>query len=239
MRPRVARPVAGAVAALVGLGLSACTASSGPAAQGVSSVTNQRYCEILLVTSAGGLHADVYNTFPINRCPDAAWQSIDAQATARANGALAAIKNGPRHWLMSSISKVRSGPVTTKTFNGITMIEEATLSVTPAQLAGAQTPYTLHAVDRTTVFTYAAGSTIYELVSSAGQRYVMQSWSQQVDPTLQRSSLAGLGARLSLPAGWSYSSRTLHQPLRVSTLVAAASVLQDSFDNSYSLEAQP
>ncbi len=64
----------------------------------------------------------------------------------------------------------------------------------------------------------------------------MQSWSQQVDPTLEESDLASLGARLQLPAGWSYAARTLTAPLRVVTTSTTAKVVQDELKNSYSME---
>lgn len=117
------------------------------------------------------------------------------------------------------------------------MIEEATLDISPQDLVNSQNPYTPHFVDRSTVFTYNSGSKIYELVTPTGQRYVMQSWSQQIDPSLRRSQLSTLGARLSLPSGWHYVTRTLTKTLKVSTLAHDAAVLQDSFDDSYSLES--
>ena len=59
----------------------------------------------------------------------------------------------------------------------------------------------------------------------------MQSWSQQVDPTLEEADLAALGARLQLPAGWSYAARKLTAPLRVVTTSTTAKVLQDELKN--------
>jgi len=100
----------------------------------------------------------------------------------------------------------------------------------------ASKPYTQNAVDRKTVFSFDTGRTVYELTTADGTKYVMQSWSQQVDPTLTEKDLATLGARLHLPAGWSYSSRTLTAPLRVVTTNTTAKVVQDDLKNSYSME---
>jgi hypothetical protein len=99
---------------------------------------------------------------------------------------------------------------------------------------GSQGPYTPHAVDRRTVFTYDAGSEVYELVDPAGTHWIMQTWSQVVDPTLAQSDLAALSSRLSLRAGWTYTIRTLSAPLAVDTTTTDAQVLQDSLNNSYS-----
>ena len=67
--------------------------------------------------------------------------------------------------------------------------------------------------------------------------YVMQTWSQQVDPTLTAAALPGLATRLNLPAGWSYATRTLRAPLVVQTTGKVAHVLQDDLGDSYSLES--
>jgi hypothetical protein len=58
-----------------------------------------------------------------------------------------------------------------------------------------------------------------------------------VDPSLQERDLAGLGERLVLPDGWSYSSRVLDAPLDLVTVDVPAQVVQDDFKNSYSLVA--
>ena len=63
----------------------------------------------------------------------------------------------------------------------------------------------------------------------------MQSWSQQVDPTLTSAQLPRLGSMLHLPAGWRYRTVVLHRPLAIDTVTHAAVVLQDDLQNSYSL----
>jgi hypothetical protein len=51
-----------------------------------------------------GPEATVYNTFPLNDCPAELWEKLDAKAIATENGAVAALLNGPRYWLMSGIT---------------------------------------------------------------------------------------------------------------------------------------
>ena len=245
--------MAALVLALVALAGAACdsssasSASSSPAAVsgGVTrSIVGLRYCEVLLVhAGAAGPVADVYNSFPLNTCPAAKWEALDAKAIAADNGALAALLNGPRFWLMNSIAKVGGTPKTVKTFGGIAMYLDATVllgslvgSGNLATLAQSQL-YTPHAVNRRTTFTYAAGRQVYELWAADGTHYLMQTWSQQKDPTLSQADLAGLGSRLHLPAGWSYHVRTLGAPLRVVTTTTAGQVLQDDLFNSYSQES--
>jgi hypothetical protein len=65
----------------------------------------------------------------------------------------------------------------------------------------------------------------------------MQAFSQQVDPTIDESSLESLGERLALPEGWTYTAETLDEDLVVDTMNVEARVLQDEFQNSYSFVA--
>ncbi len=212
-------------------GASPATTVAGSAAQ--ADTFALRYCEVILVRkSSSGLVGTVYNSYPLNSCPQSKWAQLDAKSLASANAAVAAGLNGPRYWLMDHISKQRSGAEVIATFGGISMIEEATVALGSLSSQA----YTPHAVDRNTVFTFDAGRTVYELVDPSGRRWVMQTWSQIVDPTLGLSDLAGIGSRLHLPAGWKYQVRRLDAPLQVVTTTTNAQVLQDDLQDSYSLE---
>jgi hypothetical protein len=201
---------------------------------GATTMRGERYCEVLLVQPKDGtILADVYNSYPLNSCPAPLWEALDPAALAAEHGAALAILNGPRFWLMDSIEKVGEVSGLPKvTFGGIDMYRQASVEVGDG--AAASTPYIPHAVDRRTVFSFDAGHEVYELVSADGTVYLMQTWSQQEDPTLVEADLAGLAPRLALPEGWTYRSRTLDEPLRVDTTTAAAQVLQDDLGNSYS-----
>jgi hypothetical protein len=194
-----------------------------------------RYCEVLLVRpTADGPRAEVYNSYPLNDCPAATWATLDAATIARVAGVPLAVLNGPRYWLMDEVTAPSTPPPPPVSFGGIDMILRATVDI--GSIGGGTSPYTVHRVDRRTVFDYASGRSVYELVAADGQTYVMQSWSQQVDPTLEEPGLAGLGDRLKLPTGWTYRVRTLTEVLRVDTTGAPASVVQDELGDSYSLE---
>ena len=199
----------------------------------IDDVFGKRYGEVLLVRVAdSGSEATVYNTFPLNDCPAGLWDSLDAQAIAAENGAAAALLNGPRYWLMSSIGKQGREVQEHKSFGGIEMIRQATVKLASMNPA----PYNVNRVDRKAVFVFDAGREIYELVDPEGRRWVMQTWSQTVDSTLGLSDLPGLASRLSLPAGWRYEARTPSSPLRVDTTTTDACVTQDNLANSYSLQ---
>jgi hypothetical protein len=197
-------------------------------------LSGKRYGEVLLVTPGeAGPQASVYNSFPLNDCPAELWSALDAHAIASENGAATALLNGPRYWLMNSIEKQQQGPRIVKNFGGIDMILQATVLLSGMNPA----PYTANQVNRHTVFTFDAGEQVYELQDAAFRRWVMQTWSQIVDPNLSRADLPGLGERLDLPEGWKYETRILDSPLRIDTTTHAAQVLQDDLKNSYSLLA--
>lgn len=198
----------------------------------IDGVFGKRYGEVLLVAATdSGPEATVYNTFPLNDCPPQLWEKLDAKAIADENGAVAALLNGPRYWLMSSIGKVGRETLKHKTFGGIEMIRQATVKLASMNPA----PYHVNAVDRKAVFTFDAGREVYELIDPDGRRWIMQTYSQTVDKELALNDLAGLASRLSLPAGWTYRARTPDAPVRVDTTGEAASVTQDDLANSYSL----
>jgi hypothetical protein len=99
-------------------------------------------------------------------------------------------------------------------------------------------PYTETTVLRKNTFTWSRHHRVYELVSPDGSVYVMQAYSQIVDPTLTLSALRGLGSRLQLPAGWTYRTRKLRHDLSLRT-AGDAIVLQDELMNTYQLERRP
>ncbi len=73
---------------------------------------------------------------------------------------------------------------------------------------------------------------MYELISPKGRVYVMQSYSQIVDPTLVYADLIELGSRLKPPRGWHYRSRILDADL-VAQSTGMAHVIQDELQNTY------
>ncbi len=197
------------------------------------SMRGKRYCEFLLLApTENGIVATVYNTYPLGDCPADQWAKIDPPAVAQAEGAVLALANGPRFWLMDEVGR-DTGDVVTKTLSGIEMNRYATVTITDPKSVG--TPFTPQTVDRKATFMFRAGSTIFVLTTPDGRRFVMQSWSQQRDPALAESDLADLGSRLALPDGWTYASETLTEDLVVGADRAPAQVLQDDLANSYSL----
>ncbi len=202
-------------------------------AEGVSGIYGDRYCEI--ITASKNLlrvTVKVYNTIGLNHCPDDAWKAIDERALAATLGVTAVSKNGPRYWTLDGI--VGRG-VSLKgehaTFGGIEMDERATLDVSLSEVMH-RDYYNPVEVKRDTVFVFKAGHPVFELTAPDGAVYIMQSYAQIVDPALSLADLPGLGARLMLPKGWTYSTRTLDRDYQLEAK-GTAYVLQDELDNTY------
>jgi hypothetical protein len=85
-------------------------------------------------------------------------------------------------------------------FQGLMMNFLAALHLPWRDLADRR-PYTEHKVSRSTRFSFDAGEPVYELISPSGDVYVMQSYSEIVDPSQRMADLQNLGTRLKLPAG--------------------------------------
>ena len=193
-----------------------------------------RYGEVLaMYLRDTGLEAEAYGTQMLNDCPQELWETLDADAITKDMGAVFVKLNGPRYWLLDGLgSKVAVVDPVFKDFNGIQMRRIATIPIGADFAAG---PYTIRNVNRGAVFFFDAGKTVYELVDPDGRALVMQARCIGIDPNMTEESLANLGERLALPEGWSYRTRVLDAELVVDTSATLATVVQDEFENTYTL----
>ena len=193
-----------------------------------------RYGEVLAVyLRDNGLEAEVFGTQLINDCPQELWDTLDAETVAAEMGAIMAKLNGPRYWTLDGFgTKLQPMEPIMRDFNGIMMRRIAVVELGPEPKLG---PYNEMKVNRQVIFFFDAGQTVHELVNPAGEAYVMQALCIGVDPTMSAESLDTLGERLSMPEGWSYRSRVLTEDLIIDTTTSLAPVLQDEFENSYTL----
>lgn len=193
-----------------------------------------RYGEVLaMFLRDTGLEAEVFGTQMLNDCPQALWDALDADAIAKDMGAVFVKLNGPRYWLLDGLgSKVAVVEPAFKDFNGIQMRRIATIPLGADFAAGA---YVVRNVNRGAVFFFDVGKTVYELVDPEGRAFVMQARCVGVDLGMTEESLATLGERLALPQGWSYQTRVLQEELVIDTSATLATVVQDEFENTYTL----
>lgn len=193
-----------------------------------------RYCEIIPVYRDGiSFRLEVYNTLGRNDCPPAVWTAIDPKALAKELGADEVVMNGPRFWVMDRIiagGATKDGA--TRNFDGLEATQRATLTLPFRDIVFGSRPYSVKTINRETTYVYDAGKPVYEITDDKGQVYVMQTFAEIVDKTLTMDDLASLGARLKLPDGWRYSTRTLDAEMRL-TASGEAYLIQDDLQNSY------
>ncbi len=236
------RVLAGRAAVFVMAGAAMAQDNTAPATSitkdGIVTVDswNARYCELLVVKgSLLKLEADVYNTLGLNTCDAAAWQAIDTDAVKKQMDAREAFKNGPRYWVVSSLSTpvaARAAPV--ETFGGLEARLVGVLQLAPGMRKGPN-PYEETTVQRDTRYGYPSGRPVFILDDPDGQPWVMQAYSQIVDPALTLDDLAGLGTRLKLPTGWTFRTKVLDSDLTVQPVDGTARILQDELENTYDL----
>ena len=183
--------------------------------------------------SAQGFHltATVYNTLGLNDCPPAIWAGITEDAMKQRFDALTVLLNGPRHFLMDSITAkgaTKSGE--TIEIAGLKLTERATIDLGLLDLL--HRPYREQTINRDTIYSFKAGRPVFMLEAADGSRYVMQAYAQIVDKTLDYAALPTLGGKLKLPSGWRYSSMVPEQDL-VLGAAGKATVVQDELENTY------
>jgi len=200
----------------------------------IDNMRNVRYGEVLAVFARDNkLEAEVYGTQMINDCPEELWKTLDPAVIASEMSALAVKLNGPRYWVLDGLgTKVAFVEPVMRDFNGLMMRRIATVDLGDKP---ATVPYEERYVNRGAVFFFNAGSVVYELINPKGKAYVMQAYCVGVDPTLNLDNLSDLATRLDLPTGWTFQARILDAELVVDTTDHAATVVQDEFENTYTL----
>jgi hypothetical protein len=196
---------------------------------------NVRYCEIIPVTrKERTLTAWVYNTLGLNDCPAAEWNALTEEQVNEAYGSVSAKLNGPRYWVIDQLVASSSSNTGERfTFGGIEMELRASIDTKLREGTVGEEFYVPNEVQRNTVYTYKAGRSVYELTSPEGDVYIMQSYAQIKDKSLTIDDLASLGSKLSLPEGWTYSTRTLTERDYELVTTGLAYVINDDFYNSY------
>jgi hypothetical protein len=224
---------------LAGLGLFAfCGARAGSpivvdqATHSIANVRDARYCEIIPVVRDGfRLLATVYNTLGLNDCPAEVWDAITEADMRKHFGAITVLLNGPRQFLMDTISgEGVTAAGKTIQVGGLAMTERASLDLGIFDLPRAA--YRERKVDRQTQYRFKAGSPVFVLDAPDGSRYVMQAYAQIVDKELTYAALSTLGARLKLPSGWHFSMITPDQDLTLGSR-EQATIVQDELQNTY------
>ena len=216
--------------ALPALLLATPEAIAEPVAKGdtIEGTRDARYCELIPVVREGlHLTATAYNTL----CPSAVWDFITEEAMKQRVDAPTVIFNGPRRFLMDSITAGGATKVgKTIEAGGLQLTERASIDVGLMDLM--HRPYRELTIDRDTIYRFKAGNPVFMLEAPDGSRYAMQAYSQIVDKSLDYAGLSALGNRLKLPSGWRYTTLTPETDL-VLGAKGTATVVQDELENTY------
>jgi hypothetical protein len=223
---RISKAVVGFVGAFAATMLLAAAADARISSTGMR---DTRYCEIFTVFLSPSPVARVNNTYGLNRCRQGWWDSLDAGELAAESGADLVLLNGPRYWTLDKVKVSDPGPIIE--LAGKRLREVATIDLAEVGLAPPP-PFTPVRITRGTKFVFFAGRRVFQLTDPNGRRYVMQSYSQLVDPDLDFRDLRRIGTRISLPEGWSYRVRKLKNRL-VLRANGRATIVQDGLKNTY------
>jgi len=197
------------------------------------SMRDLRYCEIaILFMGPDGISSDTWNTHGFNDCPAADWEALDFEAIRQEFGALVVRPNGPRRWLMDAAELEGSEEAERRFFGNLEfrLVAHVQFNFTPP-------PPGIFifevAVQRDSEFLFYKDRPVYELLAPLGKRYVMQSYAQIADPTLNLADLDAIGPRISLPEGWEYRVRVLSEDLQVEDFQGFATAVRDALENTY------
>ncbi|MEL7377919.1 MAG: hypothetical protein AAFN65_13285, partial [Bacteroidota bacterium] len=195
---------------------------------------NQRYCEVLLanLNAGNGVTLDAYNTVGCNTCLEEEWNPLDTDAIKEAYNSPFARLNGPRHWVLDSISSPTITNSCDVLFGEIEMSLVASIPIS-LDMLNDETAYTVNTVERNTAWYYYKGQQVYILEDPSGKCFIMQSYSQKIDNNLQLEDLETLGSRLNLPSGWSYKLVILEDDFILESQNGEAELVSDDLENAY------
>lgn len=179
---------------------------------GLDHLRDTRYCELLMLKRKHfKFDITVYSTVSLDNCPADQWENIkkNEDAVKKQFDAKMIKFNGPRYWTLDALTASKDTINTPLVIiENMKFKKRATLEMRILQgLETGDKPYHPAVVYRNTVWIYNAGTRVYELVDPEGNIYVMQSYSQIVDPTLQMSDLIDLEKHIKLPKDWKYQTR--------------------------------
>ena len=186
------------------------------------------------------LYVTVYDTTGLNggddtrdSAPASLVQNLDPKKIAKQYQALAARIDPPYSWtidwLADRFGTVRSFDGLDAAWMGNSLAASAAISPKPAP----HVAYHPSSTARTAVAGFKKGSEIYLLDDPKGQTWVMVSYKDMPDLTIDK--LKDLGDVLKLPQGWQFRTSVLTRDLILEPKAGFAGVIQDDQGNLYHL----
>lgn len=201
-----------------------------------------RYCEVFLIGGDAlthNLQAAFYNTTELNNkadprdtCPADMWAKVDADALKKQYDVLGVFKNGPRGWANDWFEL----PVGTEhSFDGLRArwMGEVQLPKDIDLHKKGGSAYKPTTVARKSKMGFAKGKPVFMLESPDGMPWVMQAYSNIVDPNLTYEDLKTLGTKLKLAPGWKFRVKVLDKDLTITAVNGIAKIVQDDLENTY------
>jgi len=201
-----------------------------------------RYCEVFLIGGnpiTKNLQAAFYNTTDLNNkanprdtCPAAVWDKVDAEALKKQYDVLGVFKNGPRGWANDWIEL----PVgTQRSFDGLEArwMGQVQLPKDVDVSKKGSSAYKPTTVARKSKMGFAKGQPVFIVESPDGVPWVMQAYSNIVDPNLTYADLQTLDKKLKLAPGWKYRVKVLDRDLEIQAVNGIARIVQDDLENTY------
>jgi hypothetical protein len=185
------------------------------------------------------LYVTVYDTTGLNggddsrdSAPASLIQNLDPKKIAKQYQALSARIDPPYHWtidwLADRVGTVRSFGGLNAAWMGNSLASSAAASPKPASVA-----YHTALVGRTAVAGFKKGSEVYLLDDSKGRTWVMVSYKDTPNQTIDK--LSSLGDVLKLPQGWKFRTAVLNKELILEPKAGFAGIIQDDRGNLYHL----
>ena len=203
---------------------------------------DMQYCEVFLIGGDALTHdlkANFYNTTDLNNtqnprdtCPAAIWAKVDEESLKKQYDVLGVFKNGPRHWAMDWIQI----PVGAKrNFDGLDArwMGQVQLPKDVDLKKKGSSAYKPTTVARKSEMGFAKGQPVFILEDPDGVPWVMQAYSNIVDPNLSYADLQTLEEKLKPATGWKYRVKVLDQDLTIRAVNGNARIVQDDLENTY------
>jgi len=154
---------------------------------------------------------------------------VDRDALKQQYDVLGVFKNGPRGWTPDAIEL----PVGAKrSFDGLEARWMGVVTLPPGFGKGS-VAYQPTDVHRKSVMYFLKGRPVFILEDPQGTPWVMQAYSDIVDPNLTYPQLTTLGDKLKPPPGWKYRVKVLDQDMTIHAIDGVARIMQDELQNTY------
>ena len=193
-----------------------------------------RYCEVGLITGTNqdNAIANIWNTTGACDPTPEQFDSLDADAIARENGALRAWLSPVRQWMFDRLDVREAGD--DKAFGDITGTWIGVVGADTVTQAVDEVSYEPAFAYSNNTFTFSSGSEVYLLDAPDGETFIMKSFARHWNPAVTEGDLAHLYRRLDLPNRWGFRAEKLDQDLEVSPNPDnLAHILQDDLRNAY------